>query len=168
MSFIRFLNKIGWLSDLLGRWFHYLALVSFLGMVFVTFLDVLGAKVIQSPVLGSLEIISLAQIVAILGTAAYTQRLGKHVRVEILVDNLPQRWRSRLNMITSLILLAFFCIVGWQSLKYAQNLNRMHEVSGTIAIPLYPFALWITLSCIPLCLVLVWDILNSISQRVKK
>ncbi len=152
------------LSDLLGRWFNYLAIVSFLIMLFVTFLDVFGAKIFRFPLPGSLEIISLAQIVAILGTAAVTQRKGDHVRVEIVVDYLPQRWRSCLNTVNSMILLVLFCIIGWQSLKYAQNLNHMHEVSGTIAIPLYPFALWITLSCVPMCLVLVWNILHSIIQ----
>ncbi len=161
MSFKSALQKFKGLSDRLGRWFNTFAIVSFLIMLFVTFLDVLGAKIFRFPLPGSLEIISLAQIVAILGTVAFTQRKGDHVRVEIVVDHLPQRWRSCLNTLTSVILLVLFCIIGWQGLKYAQNLRHMREVSGTIAIPLYPFALWITVSCVPMCLVLVWNILHS-------
>jgi TRAP-type C4-dicarboxylate transport system permease small subunit len=164
LSFKSSLAKFKGLSDLLGRWFNHLAIVSFLIMLFVTFLDVLGAKLFRFPLPGSLEIISLAQIVAILGTAAVTQKRGDHVRVEIVVDHLPQGWRSCLNTVTSVILLVLFCIIGWQGLRYAQNLIHMREVSGTAAIPLYPFALWITLSCIPMCLVLVWNILHSIVE----
>ena len=155
-------------SIYVSRWFNSIAIASFMLMIAVTFVDVVGAKVFGLPLKGSFEIVALVQIIAITGALAYTQVKGMHVKIDIVIDRLPKWARLTMHCFNTLLGLGIFTLLGVESFRYGISLKRLGEVSGTLIIPHYPFALWIALSCIPMGLVLLAELLNSYSEARKK
>jgi TRAP-type C4-dicarboxylate transport system permease small subunit len=161
---MRALNKSSfWLS----LWFERIAMVGIVGIIVATLIDVIGAKVFQKPLSGGTEVVYFLQVLAIAGALAFTQIENRHIRLEF-VDAFPKTIRGLFHFFAAILGLALFIILAWKSFEYAQALNRTSEVTATSRIPLYPLAIWIALSCIPLCLVLLRDMANSIIEVIKK
>jgi TRAP-type C4-dicarboxylate transport system permease small subunit len=168
MSFAEWRIKVEGFSKVLSIWFNWVGRGALLVMVGVTFVDIFAAKVINLPIVGSFEIVGLGQVVAIGGAIAYTQIAGRHVRVELLSKRLPRLPRAFLYSFTALLGLAAFVVLCWQCIRLTIELKTLREVSGTILIPHYPFALWLALCCVPMCFVLLSEVLNSLAEGVKK
>jgi TRAP-type C4-dicarboxylate transport system permease small subunit len=152
----------------LSSWFEYLAIIAFLGMMVSIVIDVVGAKLFQWPLPVGTEAVYLLQLIAIAAALAYSQIDGRHIRVEFIVDKLPRHARSILYALAALLGLALFAILLWESYEYGQTLRLAKDVTATSKIPLFPFAFWLTLSFIPVCLVLLVQMLNAILEVFKK
>jgi len=155
-------------SYLASYWFERAAIFGLLGVLVATCIDVVGAKVFHWPLPGGTEVVYLLQVVAIAGALAFSKIDGRHVRVEFMLDRLPKRGRAIINSLTSLLSLGLFLLLGWESYEYSLILRSASEVTATAQIPLYPFVLWITLCCIPLCLVILTDLVSALIEVFKK
>lgn len=168
MKLIDGLSKLDKFSYSLSSWFERIAIFGLLGMLVATCVDVVGAKLFRWPLPGGIEVVYLLQVIAIAGALAFAKIDGRHIRVEFLIDRLPKRGRAFFNSLTSFLGLGLFILLGWESYEYSQAFRSVGEVSTTAQIPLYPFTLWITLCCIPICLVLLTDLVSSLVEVVKK
>jgi TRAP-type C4-dicarboxylate transport system permease small subunit len=135
------------------------ALAAVVFMVLLTCVDVLGAKLFLRPVPGSLDMMMLAQLVAVTFAAAATLLAGRHVAVDFFVALLPERSQARLALLVELAALVLFGVIAWRLFAQAFDLQASHEVSPTAAIPLAPFAYAAALAIVPVCLVLVQRVL---------
>ncbi len=162
--FLMLIDKSSFLSSL---WFERFAMVAIVGIIVATLVDVIGAKLFHKPLSAGTEIVYFLQIIAIAGALAFAQLDGRHVRLEF-VDSLPKRAKSILYFLSSLLGLALFIILCWKSFEYAQALRTANEVTAASRVPLFPFAIWIGICCIPMCLVLIRGMVNSIVEVVKK
>jgi TRAP-type C4-dicarboxylate transport system permease small subunit len=160
----RFERFTYWLST----WFEQIAIIGFLGMMAATLVDVVGAKVFKWPLPASLEVVYFCQLIAVSGALAYGEIDGRHIRVELFVDKLPKIAKAFFHGFTALLGLALFVILTWKAYQYAMSLRAINDVTATSRIPLYPFVLWLGLSFVPLCLVLIGEILKAISEGIKK
>ena len=160
-QFERFTN---WLSS----WFEHIAIIGFLGMMASTLVDVLGSKAFQWPLPMGTEAVYLFQLIAMAGAIAYGQIDGRHIRVELFVDRLPGRARSFFHALAALLGLGLFVILTWKSFEYGVALRVAKDVTSTSRIPLYPFAFWLMLCFIPVCLVLIGEIMKAIQQGIRK
>ncbi|MGQ9824518.1 MAG: TRAP transporter small permease [Desulfotomaculales bacterium] len=154
-------------SSSLSAWFERVAMVGIVGIIVATLVDVIGAKAFNRPLAAGTEIVYFLQIIAISGALASTQIDGKHIRLEF-VDSLPKRVRGVFNFLAALLGLGLFLLLAWKSYEYAQTLRNAKEVTAASRIPIYPFVLWIALSCIPLCLVLLKEMVKSAVEVVKR
>ncbi len=148
-------------------WFERIAMVAIVGIIFATLVDVIGAKLFHKPLAAGTEIVYFLQIIAIAAALAFAQIDGRHVRLEF-VDSLPRRARNVLYFLSSLLGLALFVILCWKSFAYAQSLRIASEVTAASRMPLFPFAIWIGICCIPMCLVLIRGMVNSIVEVAKR
>jgi TRAP-type C4-dicarboxylate transport system permease small subunit len=148
-------------------WFERIAMVGIIGIIIATLVDVIGAKLFHKPLAAGTEIVYFMQMIAIAGTLAIAQVDGRHVRLEF-VDSLPQTFRSLFRFLSDALGLALFVILIYGSFRYALTLNEVHEVTAASRIPLYPFAIWIGLCGIPMCLVLLKSMVNSILEAAKR
>ncbi|MCL6478632.1 MAG: TRAP transporter small permease [Peptococcaceae bacterium] len=155
------------LNHLISAWFERVAMVGIVGIIIATLIDVIGAKIFNKPLAAGTEVVYFLQIVAIAGALASTKIDGKHIRLEF-VDSLPKRIKSTFNFIVAVLGLGLFILLAWKSFEYAQTLRSTHEVTATSRVPLFPFVLWIALCCIPLCLVLLQEMVKSAIEVVKK
>ena len=137
-------------------------------MMFITCIDVVGAKVFLKPVFGAIDIVVLAQIVAISFAAAFSLLLGRHVQVEFFVPRLPRRAQAVTDSIVFLLGLILFILIIWRLCVYGYSLQTGGEVSATARIPMAPFAYGIALASVPVCVVFLLNFINSLIRIVKK
>ena len=143
-------------------------LVGLLVMMFTTCVDVVGAKAFSRSIPGSVDVVSHSQIVAIFFAVAFTQIIGRHVRVEFFVSRLPERAREVVNSVVSFILIGLFALIIWRSFVLGQSLQAGGQVSNTARMPLYPFAYGMALASIPVCLVFFREFLGSLAGVIKR
>ena len=168
VKFLTVLDKFEKFNRSLSGWFEWIGLAGLLVVMFITCIDVIGAKVFLRPVFGAIDIVMLGQLVAISFAAAFVLILGRHVKVEFFVTMLPRRAQAVIDSIILLLGLALFILIIWRLCVYGYFLQTGGEESATARIPLYPFAYGIALASIPVCLVLLAEFLNAIVRMVKR
>jgi TRAP-type C4-dicarboxylate transport system permease small subunit len=132
-------------------------------MVALTCADVLGAKLFLRPVPGSLDMMMLAQLVAVTFAASAALFKRRHIAVDFFVERLPRRARGILDGAVCLACLVLFAVIAWRLLEHGVELQRSREVTATAAIPLAPFAYAAALAMVPMCLVLLQHCMGSLA-----
>jgi len=168
---LRILDKVSyWASE----WFENIAIIGILGIVVATLIDVIGAKLPPllrlgnaRPLAAGTEVVYFLQIIALAGGMAFALIDNRHIRLEF-VDSLPKRIKSAFHFLAAAGGLGLFVILTWESFEYAQSLKTAQEVTAASRIPLYPFVIWIGISSIPMCLVLLKNMVNSLIEVIKK
>jgi TRAP-type C4-dicarboxylate transport system permease small subunit len=154
-------------SFVLSAWFERIAVVGIVGIIIATIIDVVGAKVFHAPLAAGTEVVYFLQVIAISGGLAFAKIDGRHIRLEF-VDGFPKPTKGIFNFIVAVLGLGLFVILSWKSFEYAQALRRVNEITSASRIPIFPFVIWVGISCIPLCLVLLKDMINSAIEAVKR
>jgi TRAP-type C4-dicarboxylate transport system permease small subunit len=162
------LRKLEEFNRSLSGWLEWIGLAGLLIMMFITCIDVIGAKVFLKPVFGAIDIVVLGQIVAISFAAAFSLLLGRHVQVEFFVPRLPRRAQAVTDSIVFLLGLILFILIIWRLCVYGYSLQTGGEVSATARIPMAPFAYGIALASVPVCVVFLLNFINSLIRIVKK
>jgi TRAP-type C4-dicarboxylate transport system permease small subunit len=162
------LRKLEEFNRSLSGWLEWIGLAGLLIMMFITCIDVIGAKVFLKPVFGAIDIVVLGQIVAISFAAAFSLLLGRHVQVEFFVPRLPRRAQAVTDSIVFLLGLILFILIIWRLCVYGYSLHTGGEVSATARIPMAPFAYGIALASVPVCVVFLLNFINSLIRIVKK
>lgn len=152
----------------ISGWLEWIGLIGLLVMMFITCIDVIGAKLFLRPVLGAIDIVMLAQLVAISFAVASTLILDRHVQVEFFVILLPERVQAVIDSIIHLLGLSLFILITWRLCVHGYSLQTGNEVSPTALIPLSLFAYGIALASIPVCLVFLQRFFNAIVRVVKR
>ena len=137
-------------------------------MVALTCVDVLGAKLFRMPVFGALDVMMLAQLIAISCAAAMGLILDRHVQVEFFMVLLPKRLQSVIDAIVHLLCLLLFVIIVWRLFVYGYDLQVGGEETATVRIPMAPFGYAAAIACIPVCLVFLQKFLTAVLSVVKK
>ncbi len=150
----------------LGTWFENIAIVAIVGIIISNLIDVIGAKLFSKPIAAGTEIVYFLQVIAMAAALTATKNDGKHIRIEF-VDSIRGRLKYVFHLIVAVLGLALFVILCWKSIDYGMALKINQDVTAASKIALYPFAFWIAISCIPLCLVLLKELLESAIGVVK-
>ena len=87
-----------------------------------------------------------------------------HVRVTMLTDRLPEKWRELLNIFTTLLTLFIVIIVLWQGVVVAFESSAFSDM---LRIPQLPFRLLVSLAALLLALELIFDLADSARTLVK-
>lgn len=161
--FTRFRSFINSLSG----WSERVGLIAMAAMALTALIDVVGSKGFHWPLPGSTEITGVLQVLAIAGGLAFSKIDGRHIRVEFLIDWLPERGKAALDLFSAILGLGLFAVAGWMTYEYGLNLLSSGTETLLLGIALYPFALWIALCCIPMCCVIIIELLSSIDRMLK-
>jgi TRAP-type C4-dicarboxylate transport system permease small subunit len=153
-------------TDSISRWFERVGLLALAAMGLTTIIDVIGSKVFQWPLPGSTEITSVIQVVAIAGGLAFSKIDGRQIRVEFLFDSLPVKGQAALDIFSAILGLGLFIVAGWMTYEHGLNLFNSGTKTFLLGIPLYPFAFWIAFCCIPMCFVLILDLIDAIDRMI--
>ena len=162
------LEKLKKMTESLSGWLEWVGVAGILLMMVITCVDVIGAKVFLLPVFGALDIVMLAQLVAISFSGAATYIIGRHVQVEFFVAILPKRAQAVVDAFILLLGVAFFVVVIWRLFMYGHSFQTGGEVSPTIRMPLHPFAYGAAFAIIPLCLLQLCGFLISMKRVFEK
>ena len=121
-----------------------------LAIVLLVSYDVLMRSAFGQPQLFVDEVASFLQVLLIFGGAAYTFRVGGHVRVDLVTTLVRPAARAWLRVVTLALGVAFLAIVMWVTTQSTLTAYRYGRVS---AVMLYP--LWLPMAFIPAGLALL-------------
>jgi TRAP-type C4-dicarboxylate transport system permease small subunit len=114
----------------------------------------------DSPVVGTYELVALAGAVVVGFSMPSTSWFRQHIYLDFFIDKFNRRVKGAVNIVTRLMGIALFFIIGLNLVRYGIDLGRSGEVSLTLQIPFYPIAYGLGACCFTQCLVLVCDIIK--------
>jgi TRAP-type C4-dicarboxylate transport system permease small subunit len=161
------LEKFDRFNRKISGWVEWVGFGALFLMVALTCVDVIGAKIFLLPVPGSLDIIMLAQLIAISFAGAMVLIQGRHVQVEFFMILLPKRLQSLVDALINVLCMVFFIIIVWRLFVHGYDLQTGGEVTMTAGIPMAPFTYASALAMIPFCLVFLQRFLSAILSVVK-
>lgn len=162
------LEKFERLNRKLSGWIEWVGFGALFLMVVLTCVDVVGSKIFLAPVFGALDVMMLAQLVAISCGGAMALIVGRHVSVEFFMPLFPKRIQAIADCIVDLLCLALFAFVVWRLFLHGYHFQTGGEESMTARIPLSPFVYASAVALISMCLIFIQNFLISILKAVKK
>ena len=121
-----------------------------LAIVLLVSYDVFMRYFFDQPQLFVDEIASFLQVLLIFGGAAYTFRVGGHVRVDLVTNIVSKHARAWLRLATLVMGIVLLLVLMWVTTQSAWTALRYGRVS---AVMLYP--LWLPMAFIPAGLLLM-------------
>ncbi len=151
----------------LSLWFERVGLAALATIILASVVDAIGTKLFHWPLPGSTEIVGILQVLAIAGGLAISKVAGSQIFIDVLVNILPKRGKAWLEVLSALLGLGLFVIILWQVYLYSVGIWHSGTRTFLLGIPLFPFAFWVALCCIPMLMVLIIDLITSIAKAVK-
>jgi TRAP-type C4-dicarboxylate transport system permease small subunit len=151
------INKVRELSKLL----NVLAGIAITFMMFLTVIDVI-LRSFRKPIVGTYELVAFSGAVVIGFAVPLTTLLKGHVLVDFFVLWFPKGVRNIVHIVTRLLGIGLFFLLGWNLIILGMDLYRTGEVSLTLQLPFYPVAYGIGICCFVQCLVLIAHILQVV------
>lgn len=124
--------------------------------------QVLLRKVFNMPIFGYIDVIEQsAALFAFLG-AAYTQRTGGHVRMDLLLDRLARRRLYMAEILTTAASAAVIGVIAWQSYGHFLRAWRLGDSTIDASLPVWPTKLIVPLALGVLLLRLLVNLLGYV------
>ncbi len=161
------IEKFKRFNEMLSGWAEWIGFGAIFLMVAVTCVDVLGAKLFLSPVFGALDIMMLAQLIAISFAASTALLRNRHVQVEFFMVIFPKRFQAIVDCLIKLLCLGLFILIVWRLFTHGYHLQTGGEETATARIPMSPFSYASAMGIIPVCLVLIQQFLSSVLRVVR-
>jgi TRAP-type C4-dicarboxylate transport system permease small subunit len=153
------INKIG----------HPVMLVSaifLLGTMALTVANVIS-RLFGSVIAGTYELTEVLIIVVAATSLGYAALKKSHVIVDIFVSRVPQRVQGIIDAFTSVLGLAVWGIVTWQSINLLL-IRWSQEDTELLNVPYYPFRILWIIGLVFLCLILVKDIVAGLRGEANR
>jgi TRAP-type C4-dicarboxylate transport system permease small subunit len=148
--------------NLASRLFYWIAGIGLIAMLVLVVGDIIGIKVFSKPIPGGIEVAALLGVVVNGFAIAFVQVLHGHIQVDFILMKFPPRAKAIVDMVMTLLGIAFFAILAWRSWDYARVMQLSGEVTMTQEIPFYPFIYGLAVSYFVTFLVLVVEFLKLI------
>ena len=146
--------------------------LNIVGAVLIGFLmlftvgEIVGRYLFNSPIKGHVEIVQLTMAGVVFLGIAFTQKVGGHVRMEFVVNALKGRLRLIVESFTLLLALFIFAMITVYSLQDTLYCLSIGDNTPLLYWPTWPSKLCIPVGSFFLCLRLVLQIIQHLSQAV--
>ena len=137
-------------------------------MMLLTASDVTLRYVFNKPIEWAFEMTVYMMAIVVAFAVAYCATQKGHVRVDVVVERLPQRAQAIIDGITGFFSLGLVSLISWQCFINIQGQYIQNVESANLHIPTYPFVALVALGIACFTLVLLADLLKFLSQAVKK
>jgi TRAP-type C4-dicarboxylate transport system permease small subunit len=141
---------------------------SLTAMMFLTASDVALRYFLNKPISGAFDLTEYMMAIVFALGLPYCTVQKRHVKVDILMERLPERIQAVITAITTPLSLAFFSLIAWQSIVYMQIQFNTNIVSSVLLIPRYPFIVILFLGYAGFVIVLLADFLNLIAKVIRR
>jgi C4-dicarboxylate transporter, DctQ subunit len=135
---------------------YVVAGIALAGSMFLTVADVI-LRTLKRPIVGTYELVGLLGALVVGFAIPQTSRLQGHVLMDFVTSKLSTGIQRFLQIITRILAMGLFFILGWNMVNLGNDFRRVGEVTPTLQLPLYPVAYGIALCCLVECLVLFVD-----------
>lgn len=127
--------------------------------------EIVGRRAFNSPIRGYIEISELIMAGVVFLGLAYTQRMGGHIRVEMLVkkvSKVKERLYHMIESFTLLLSLFIFVIVTISSLQFTLNNIKVGNITSVLYLPTWPAQLIVPIACALLCVRLATQLIHHL------
>jgi TRAP-type C4-dicarboxylate transport system permease small subunit len=155
------------ISGLPGFLLSIFGCVILVGMMGLTVVDVVGRYLFNAPVLGAFEITEFMVLMVVFSFLALAQSQKIHVTVDILVDRFPKQIRAIVNFINYSVCFILFTMVTWKGYEKAMEALETGDKPMNLAVPDWPFILFMTLGCAVLSIEYIRDIARIFISKKK-
>jgi len=145
-------DKIYGVSRWMTRWLLWVGVAAGVGCLILTFVDVMGYKVVRRPILGAYDVVTFLLLVTLASMGSVTLINDRHLSVGLIVSKFPKRVQAVVESVVSLLSLVVAVAVIWYSIVFGLRLIKSGDISLTTGIPLYPFAFIIAAGFVPIAL----------------
>ena len=122
----------------LEKFLNLMAALVILGLMFVGTYQVFGRKLLNIPVPGYVDIVEVSMtIFAFLGIA-YCQKLGGHIRMEIIIGRFKGRWLYAVELLGTLAVIMLMTILIYYTWEHFMRAYTIGDSSIDIEIILWP------------------------------
>jgi TRAP-type C4-dicarboxylate transport system permease small subunit len=151
------INRLTWLAELLAE-------IGLIGLLLIVIHEVIVRYVFDSPTLYSVELSEYLLVLVVFMSIGWVLKEDRHVAVTFVVDRLPEKIRLGLNLLTSLLTMAFLGIIVWKGGKTTLTAYTGNYHSSS----LLDFPMWIPYALIPLgALVLSLQYIVKIGELIR-
>jgi TRAP-type C4-dicarboxylate transport system permease small subunit len=149
----------------LSRIMYVVACVALTSMMLLTVADVV-LRGFKRPIVGTFDMVGLLGAVIICFSIPHTSLSKGHVMMDFLEGKLPKALDRGLQIITRILGIGLFLIIGWQLWVLGDGFREFYEVTLTLHIPQYPVAYGMAICCFTECLVLFVEMFQPDNQEV--
>ena len=110
----------------------YLCGLGILAMGLILTYEVVCRYFLDSPPIWAQETSGYIFMWTMLAGSAYTLMKGKHVRIDLIFERLPQKVQFKLDILTSLVGIAFSDFGSWQAFEMMYSSLKFGKVSATL------------------------------------
>lgn len=160
--------KQGKVVDKLGRFssiLAYLGAFSLFVMMLLTAVDVVGRYVFNSPITGTFELTKFLVLILIFSFLANTQAHKMHVTVDLILSRFPKPFRIYIELFNHAMSLVLMALITWIGVLRAFELKEVSEASPNLGIPFYPFAFFLVLGCLVMCIEYVRNLISLVQRK---
>ncbi len=150
-GFGRFVARLDRLLAPVERAFNLVAALFIFALMLVGVAQVLGRKILNMPVFGYIDLIEISMATFAFLGIAWCERLGGHVRMELVLTHLPRRVRFLFEVLGMLVALFVIAVLDWYAY---QHFSRAYELGDSTIDAEYP--LWPSKLLVPISFTLLW------------
>jgi TRAP-type C4-dicarboxylate transport system permease small subunit len=143
----------------LSNWMHVVAAIALTFIMLLTVSDVV-LRLFGHPIVGTFELVGLGGAVVIGFGIPITSWNRGHIFVDFLINMFPNAIKNGFNVVTRLVSIGLFILVGWNLFVLGNDLLKSGEVTLTRQLPFYPIAYGLGICCLIQCLVLICDLIK--------
>jgi TRAP-type C4-dicarboxylate transport system permease small subunit len=141
----------------LSKFLHVIAGVSLVFLTVATCADVV-LRFFRHPIPGTYEVVGYAAALAIGFTMPFTSWMRGHVSVDSMIGLLPKGARSVFHVVTRLLAISLFVLLGWNLVRFGLDLRASGESSPTLELRFYPVVFGLALASFVEVAVLLGDL----------
>ena len=108
-------------------------------MMTLTFLDVVGRKLLSHSIVGSVELTEMMMLALIFAGMPLASLAGEHVVFDLLDTLLPERVKRWQALISNLLCTFLVGVAAWFVFKRAMRTDAMGDTTAQLIVPLAPF-----------------------------
>lgn len=131
--------------------FNLIAALSVMGLMLLGVVQIVGRSLLNMPIWGYIDMVELTMAAFTFMGIAYCQRMGGHVRMELLLTRLPARLQYLFEVVTTLVALGIVAVLVYYS--YTHTMRAYTSGDSTIDAELLT---WPSKGLVPLSLSLLW------------
>lgn len=118
-----------------------------LGMVALTFADVIGRRIVGKPIYGANDITEHLMALVVFAGLPLVTAAGAHLTIDLLDKFVNRPWMGWWRVLVSLLVTAILGLIAWLFLKHGFNASKISEVSQALRAPRAPLYFFIATSC---------------------
>ena len=145
---------------------NYLGVFFILILMFFTAAEIIARYLFNNPIPGYVEDVELIMAAIVFLGIGYTQRVGAHIRMDMVIVRIRGRFYHFTEALSLLLGLVGYAIIFVFSLKFTIDAYQMGDVTEYLYTPTWPSKLCVPVGSFFLCTRFMIQIVKNLGQAV--